>query len=156
MTAFIFIIFAAAAASGFFMITKLEKLRSEIKPHSNFCLRIAADDASAAASICDKLERLSGKYPDMQFCFFTGTAEEVISALESGNTDIGIISVSPPDNKFQTASVSLKRGQLSLPQYSIVIDPLFEGNADFTIIYCVQSLDDMKNEALDILISSEK
>lgn len=154
MTVFILIAFIAVAAACFIMIQRLEKLRDEIQSEDKTSLiKIALEDMSAAAFLCEKLEPVSEKYPYLQFCFYTGNNSEIVEFSESRKIDFGILSTVPSDVKSHWTAVLFKPKKIDLTEYDITAEPLCNQSKKLYILFSPDGLDEIKSEILNAVTS---
>ncbi len=95
----IIVFVAGIVAIGFYMMKRLDnflaksqkkiKAKDAEKPHDG--LRIAFENPVIVPSVAEYLEMLSQAYPDCNFYFFIGTAEQIHHAIETDYIDIGFI-----------------------------------------------------------------
>ena len=95
----IIVFVSGIVAIGFYMMKRLDnflaKSQKKIKakdaenPHNGF--RIAFENPVIVPSVAEYLEMLSQAYPDCNFYFFIGTAEQIHHAIETDYIDIGFI-----------------------------------------------------------------
>lgn len=154
MSTFIVIIFIAVAAACFIMIQRLEKLQDETHSEDvTSVIKIALEDMSAAASLCEKLEPVSEKYPSLQFCFYTGNYGEIVDFTENGKIDFGILSSEPSEVKSQWTAVLFKPKKIALTEYDITAEPLCTQTKKLYILFSPEWLDEIKNEILNAVTS---
>lgn len=95
----IIVFVSGIVAIGFYMMKRLDNFLAESqkkikakdaeKPHDG--LRIAFENPVIVSSVAEYLEMLSQAYPDCNFYFFIGTAEQIHHAIETDYIDIGFI-----------------------------------------------------------------
>ena len=95
----IIVFVAGIVAIGFYMMKRLDNFLAKNQkkitakdaenPHNGF--RIAFENPVIVPSVAKYLEMLSQAYPDCNFYFFIGTAEQIHHAIETDYIDIGFI-----------------------------------------------------------------
>jgi len=95
----IIVFVAGIVAIGFYMMKRLDNFLAKNQkkitakdaenPHNGF--RIAFENPVIVPSVAEYLEMLSQAYPDCNFYFFIGTAEQIHHAIETDYIDIGFI-----------------------------------------------------------------
>ena len=154
MSAFIVIIFIAVAAACFIMIQRLEKLQDETHSEDKTSLiKIALEDMSAAASLCEKLEPVSEKYPSVQFLFYTGNYGEIVEFSENGKIDFGILSSEPSEVKSHWTAALFKPKKIEMTEYDITAEPLCTQAKKLYILFSPDGLDEIKSEILNAVTS---
>lgn len=154
MTVFILLAFFLVAAACFMIISKFGRIDIKTPPRDSAQkISIALEDISAAASLYEKLEAVSEKYPHIQFCFYTGSAHDIIRLSQCKKIDFGIISSKPSAGDLHWAAVSLKKKNTAVTGYDITVEPLCPCSADFYIIFSPEMSEDIKNEVIQAIAS---
>lgn len=154
MSVFILIVFIAVAAACFIMIQRLEKLKDETHSEDKTSvIKIALEDMSAAASLCEKLEPVSKKIPSLQFCFYTGNYGEIVDFTENGKIDFGILSSEPSEVKSHWTAALFMSEKIDLTGYDITAEPLCPQLKKLYILFSPEELDEIKSEILNTVIS---
>ncbi len=95
----IIVFVSGIVAIGFYMMKRLDNFLAKNQkkitakdaenPHNGF--QIAFENPVIVPSVAKYLEMLSQAYPDCNFYFFIGTAEQIHHAIETDYIDIGFI-----------------------------------------------------------------
>lgn len=137
---------------GFFWIKHLDRFfeDSQMNRFANQ-INIAFENPIVADSFCEKLENFSSNHPNVEFCFFTGTIEEIENAIDMGKISFGIVS-SYRQEKYNTVPITLKSGTITLPFHAASVKPFSESVFHGTVIFCEDKSDGMKRTITDLFL----
>lgn len=94
--------FLALVLFGYFLAGKLDCFLDSVQPSTqakgdSCSLKIAISNPCALAPVARALKELQGQYPDIEIKMYMGKEWEIMRDLESGVTDIAVVSAEAED-----------------------------------------------------------
>lgn len=95
--------FLAIVLFGYFLAGKLDCFLNSVQPSTqakgdSCSLKIAISNPCALAPVARALKELQGQYPDIEIKMYMGKEWEIMRDLESGVTDIAVVSAEAEDS----------------------------------------------------------